>query len=287
MFLPNVTSVAPFAHCLLELNASCYCGIGSAALSQCYRLQVLDATSNDKIDTLGAFAGRLRELRAVYTKLDDVALSGATQLVKLVGSRKMATVAPFGSTLIELDASCVEIDDAGLATATNLVGLTSNSRIKSVMPFASTLLELDASRSTSSIGDAALVHATKLVRLNCSFCEQITTVFPFSQSLRHLRANGSECGLADAGLPLSSLVTLACSGNPKITTIAFCAHSLQELTATGEKGGINGDELAHAPLLRKVDRLSNDKITPLHLNQFVGLHGDGSGTLVRNYDISW
>ena len=91
---------------------------------------MLDATSNYKIDTLGPFAGRLRELRAVYTQLDDVALSSATQLVKLVGSRKMATVAPFGSTLIELDASCSEIDDAGLATATNLVCLTGNSRIQ-------------------------------------------------------------------------------------------------------------------------------------------------------------
>ena len=74
----NVTNVSPFAHSLLELSVSgslqdgvafswsseeCS-GIDSDALSQCFRLQVLDASANDKIVTLQPFAARLRELNA-------------------------------------------------------------------------------------------------------------------------------------------------------------------------------------------------------------------------------
>ena len=109
---------------------------------------MLNANYNDKIDTLQPFAGRLRELQAVCSKLDDVSLVEATLLVKVdvCNNPLVTTVVPFGSTLIELNAShdC-GIDTVGLATATNLVCLNAsyNPRIQSVCPFASILLELD------------------------------------------------------------------------------------------------------------------------------------------------
>ena len=144
-----------FAHRLLELHASYGGGIGSAALSQCYRLQVLDATSNHKIDTLRPFAAQLRELVACSgSVLGDVALAEATQLVKLnaCDNSTVTTVAPFSNTLIELRAGC-GITDAGLVTATNLVCLQADQSIQSVAPFALTLLELDLELS-SMIGDS-------------------------------------------------------------------------------------------------------------------------------------
>ena len=214
----SLTSVSPFAHCLLELDAG-DCGISSAALSRCYRLQVLDVSENDKIDTLQPFAGRLRELhaRGLFGKLGDAALAEATQLVKLNANNNpnVTTVAPFGSTLIALCASSGDcgITDAHLVTATNLVCLNAyrNRHIRSVTPFASTLLELNA--SSSMIGDAALAQATNLVWLNCSDNEQITTVAPFGPSLRHLFAYGSS-SLNDLGLTTATnLVTLDCSLN--------------------------------------------------------------------------
>ena len=264
------TSVSPFAHRLLHLNIASTCGIDRAALSQCHRLQVLDASDNKKIDTLQPFADALRELhvpnQTVAMQLGDAALAGATHLVKLDSDHNplVTTVAPFGSTYIELIASFrCGIDDAGLATATNLVCLstTANRRIQSVEPFAATLLELDAARR-SSISDAALALATNIVRFDCSENHQITTVAPFNTSLRHLVARYWETlsgpTFGDAGLTgATNLVTLNCSSNANISTLAFCATTLQELTAQNFSGLQENEIVAVGPQLRLVDCARN------------------------------
>ena len=76
-----VTSVAPFARCLVELSASISCGIRVEALSACYALQVLIA--HESMDTLQPFAASLRELHATGrgSQLGDAALTLATNLV--------------------------------------------------------------------------------------------------------------------------------------------------------------------------------------------------------------
>jgi hypothetical protein len=96
----------------LELDASYNCGIGSGALPDCRRLQVLNADWNTKITTLQPFAQRLRELRAgnqgaeCDCALDDAALADATGLVSLSAdfNEAITTVEPFGASLRRLDA---------------------------------------------------------------------------------------------------------------------------------------------------------------------------------------
>ena len=106
----------------------------------------------------------------------------------------------------------------------------------------------------------------------------MTTVAPFGQSIRHIVV-AYESSLGDAGLAAATnLVTLDCTCNPKITSIAFCQNSLQELTADGEDCGLQGDEIAEAPLLRKVQTCASDKITYKHLEGFTQV---GYSTFVR------
>ena len=193
----RVTTVLPFAHCLVGLDASSTCGISSAALSQCYRLQVLHANENHMIGSLRPFASQLRELHAARSSvLGDAALAEATQLVKLDASFncRVTTVAPFGSTLIELHAvgKHCEVDSFSVATITKLVCLVADrSRcIRSVAPFASRVLELDA--RSSMISDAVLAQETNLVWLDCYKNKHI---FIFCRnSVQERNAEGTKCG---------------------------------------------------------------------------------------------
>ena len=241
-----------------------------AALSRVYRLQVLCRQQRQNRDT-GHSRACENYTRLRRSKLGDAALAEATQLVMLDASRNrhVTTIAPFGGTLIELHAegNCGIGGAVGFPSATNLVSLHAggNPRIESVAPFASSLLELDA--RTTDIDDAALFQLTNLVWINCSFNEQITTVAPFAQSLRHVVA---DCGssLRDAGLSnATNLVTLYCYKNPNITTIAFCQNSLLIADC-----GMEGDEIANAPQLRKVTKRKDDKISLHHLKGFTQIN---------------
>ena len=281
----GVTSVSPFARSLVELDVSFNASMSPTALAECHNLQVLYVTANSTINTLQPFAGRLRELHVAGrgSKLDDAALVEATQLVKLQAQNnpRLTTVAPFGKTLIELDAigDC-GINDIGLATATNLVCLDAsrNARIQNIQSCASTLVEL--SIKDSGIGQETVLHARNLIYVDISNNTAITTVAPFSASLRHLVACNDRT-IGDAGLlSATRLVTLTCLDNPNITTIAFCADSLQELNAVGEHCGMRGSEIMAAPHLRKVNMRLNPNIS--HSHHLRGFHECRYGLYVRN-----
>jgi hypothetical protein len=157
-----VTTVAPFATTLVELDASgLYCGIGDAGLTSAHNIVKLHAENNGNI----------------------------------------TTAAPFATTLLELDASgsCCGMGDAGLASAHNIVKLVagSNKRITTVAPFATTLMELDVSGGYSGIGDAGLTSALNIVKLLAKNNESITTVAPFAATLLELDVSGGYSGIGD------------------------------------------------------------------------------------------
>ena len=161
----KLVTVAPFAHCLYELNASWSCGVGSTALSTCHRLHVLEAYNNRNIRELrSSFAGQLRELDAGGSSgLSDYDLAGAVSLVRLHASHhsRITTTEPFGSSLRVLTASYGGIGDAGLTTATNLIALDAscNLTITSVAPFGASLLELNLFGENAINGEQLLAAA--------------------------------------------------------------------------------------------------------------------------------
>ena len=172
---------------------------------------------------------------------------------------------------------------------TNLTCLecSGNPRIQTLTPFASTLLELAATQQGCGIKDEAFSsvrNGLKLVCVDVSTNNGITTVAPFHGSLRHLIAQGDalfpnneSSDLSDAGLiSATKLVTLDCSHNPNITSIAPFADCLERLIACGTGCGMQGEEIATAPLcLQKVDVMRNPKVTPeKHLTDFYIVDGD-------------
>lgn len=224
--------VRPFQHCLVELDCSGDCGIDSAALSDCYRLQVLRVVDNEKITTLMPFAERLRELAADgwNNKLDDAALVPATGLVQLSIDRNeyITTVAPFAASLRDLCASGCRLDDHGLTDAVNLVRLSAleNVAIRSLAPFASSLLELDA--TASGVNDTTLSAATQLVSLSLMNGNELISTLHGNRLLKHLAAN--ESVLTDEGLShVTQLITFKAWAVPKVTTLSPFRDCLQEL----------------------------------------------------------
>jgi polo-like kinase 1 len=118
-----VTTVAPFAETLVELDASGRdCGIDDAGLASARCILKLNAGNNPKITTVAPFAATLVELDASGEDcgIDDAGLASARCIVKLNAGNnpKITTVAPSAATLVELDASgnC-RIGDSGLTLA--------------------------------------------------------------------------------------------------------------------------------------------------------------------------
>ena len=272
----GVTSVAPFAHCLRELNAAGTCGIKSAALSLCSQIYILNVEENINIETLQPFAHGLRELNAggwLDSSIEDTTLAEAVALVKLDVSwnPQVTTVVPFASTLIELNASASPcgLSDAGLINAVNLTCLNAseNEKITTVSPFAETLLELDAS-GDCQIDDQGLYHATKIIRLDVTWNRSISTVTPFGRSLRHLVAIAAN-ELSDSGISSAvNLVTLDCSINESISSMTPFLKSLEELIAHGLECALRGAVIPQASRLHTVWPFNNQNILPDNLASF-------------------
>jgi hypothetical protein len=230
-----VTTVAPFATTLVELDASgYYCDIGDAGLTSAHNIVKLYARDNQYI----------------------------------------TTVAPFAATLVELDASggFGGIGDQGLASARGIVKLNAsdNPHIKSVAPFAATLAELEARGPRCGICDAGLVSARSIVKLNAGNNPKITTVAPFAATLAELKACGGDnnwdpatpdCGIGDAGLAgAHGIVKLDARNNPYITTVAPFAATLMELNASGPYCGMSEAGLTSARNIVKLNADGNKKI---------------------------
>lgn len=240
----QVSDLSPFAHCLLELDASVkkdVCGVSSDSLVNCHRLQVLNAYDNLSITTLAPFAHRLREVNvstSLFSSLSDDSLAAATSLVKLDASYNdgVTTVAPFGATLRELCINDTDIHDEGLQTATNIVVLSASGSpgVADLAPFASQLLELTAGRRCGVCDEALEAARPKLVLLNTSENMAVTTVEPFASSLRHVEAGTRHSGLTDEGLAFATkLVELSTRDNLALTTsIRACQSTLQVWTTT-------------------------------------------------------
>ena len=226
----KVTTVAPFAHSLFELDAGSS-NIDSQSLAQCHALQVLHPNQN--VRSLEPFAAELKELTARGSvHLDDAALQRCTSLVRLdvTDNDRIRTVEPFATTLRELRCEgSSAVGTTGLCLATSIVVLhaTGNRFIHNMKSFVSNLLQLAA--LGSQIRDVALRHATSLLWLESG--DGITTVAPFAHSLRHLVTHGAR-GLTNQSLASATkLVTLDCAQNANITTIAPFAQSLESLVA--------------------------------------------------------
>jgi hypothetical protein len=275
-----VTTVAPFATTLVELDASgSHCGIGDAGLTSAHNIVKLVAASNRKITTAAPFAATLVELNAsgLYCGIGDAELTSAHNIVKLhaENNRKITTVAPFAATLVELDASggYSGIGDQGLASARSIVKLDAfnNTGITTVAPFAATLVELDASGSECGIDDRGLASAHSIAKLDASHNPKITTVAPFAATLVELTARGPDtrwisasidCGLKDAGLARAhGIVKLDARNNPYITTVAPFAAALMELNASGRWCGIGDAGLASAHNIVKLAASENENIS--------------------------
>lgn len=266
----NVTSVAPFAHCLLELDASSTdwgdgCGLSSAALVDCRRLQVLFAEENETISTLAPFAQQLRELHAWESVLDDAALAEATGLVRLVANHKLTSVKPFGTSLRRLsvgngmgtnkaqkddDAAASGIDAATLANlvylnvshcsstpfadANSSGGSSSSENRSSVAPFWPQLLELYVEGDAFEVRNGVVSLPTKLIWLRVTRNTQLSTVHSCSPSLRHLHTSNAT-SLTNEGLSTATkLITFHCWGNRFVTTLKPFQNRLQELVTDSQ-----------------------------------------------------
>jgi serine/threonine protein kinase len=282
---PKITTVAPFATTLTELDAS-GSGIDDAGLSSALHIVKLDAANNPRVTTVAPFATTLVELNASGNcGIDDAGLASARGITKFnaSGNAKVTTVAPFGTTLVELDASnrpkitnvtlytgmregvraCEDcgIGDSGLAIAQGIVKLNAsgNPKVTTTAPFAATLVELDAS-GKCGIDDFGLASARGIKKFNASGNATITTVAPFATTLTELDASG-RCGLDDVALASAhGIAKLNAFNNQMITRVAPFALTLTTLNVGGTCG-VRDAGLAWARRIVKLDASENSKVT--------------------------
>ena len=280
----NVTTIAPFAHRLLELNASgSGIPINDEELKFALRLQVLHVSNSRRTLSLDAVARTLRELVAESCHgLKDANLIRASKLVKLhVSTSDVTTVAPFASTLLELQANgCYcGINTAGLRGAENLTSLSLKENRKiGALPTEVTanLLHLTLNFG-SNIGDETFQHATQLVSLSANGVHGMTTMAPFGNSLRHLVLQGPFCSLADpfALHRTPHLVHLNLTENSKLTSIGPSVKTLQSLVVVGAFCGMSSSAedwvTTKMPELRMVmkgkDSTENTNVHRRHLEE--------------------
>lgn len=125
---------------------------------------------------------------------------------------------------------------------------------------ASTLRRLNARFTT--LNDQSLAPLGRLEVLDCTYCKQITTLEPFAESLRVLRARGAT-GLKDAALSsVFGLDELDVTDVTEVTTVAPFASSLRHLTAGGGSG-ISDASIAMADILVILDVKENEKVTAI------------------------
>lgn len=250
----GVTDLSPFAHCLLELDASEDSGIHSEALVECHRLQVLNASGNRNIMSLAPLEGRLRELAVDGSSsgVRDGDLAGVRGLVSFSANCNdhLTTIAPFASSLRVLQMSGSANLQKGFQDATNIVSCSQSYGSEEVQAylFGPSLLELDA--SFNDLDDASsLTAATNLVWLDVTGNSGLTTLTFCAATLRHLSFN---TGLTDESLrSVTQLVSLN-SSDSGITTIAPFHGTLEKFTHWGESCGVVDRELLSAPALRVV-----------------------------------
>jgi hypothetical protein len=262
---PYITTVAPFADSLIELNINSSFRISDAGLANARNIEIFSAQRNSRITTVEPFANSLRILDASdHCGIGDAGLINATRIEYLdaTANPKISTIKPFAKTLRTLVIAWDSgITDAGLTEAASIetLDVQYNKKITTVEPFAKTLTSLDASES-AGITDEGLRMATSIRELNATNNSRITTVQPFASVLRKLEAGG-ECGIGDEALRLATgLRVLNANNNPKITKIAPFANTLTHLEANGSCG-ISDAELVGAIKLEHLVGLRNPKIT--------------------------
>ena len=307
----DVTTVAPFAYTLRELDASGKCGIHDAGLARAHWIRVLNVANNSLVTTVEPFAESLRELNASDgSMVGDTGLANATGIVRLLASNnsKITTVSPFAESLRELQIAGVHsgIGDRALTAVSQLVSLHAslNASVRTVAPFGPSLVHLDASFDCG-IDDAGLTTAVNLVSLNTWNNKHVTTVLPCASSLLHL--NNSNGSIGDSGLACASaLVELEVNHNSKVTQVSESfMHSLRRLTACGKTCGISDKGLAKVakmvvrerttfpnaigPSLHVIAR-ENDKVTRGVKDQLEASSTSASAshtTDVSRFPISW
>ena len=103
-------------------------------------------------------------------------------------------------------------------------------------------------------------NRSKVTSLSVSGCRNITSLQPLASQIWSLKANGSNCGIGDAGLAAATrIVELDAGYNAKITTCAPFACSLRILRAWGDCIGDAG--LAAATGIVELNAYDNAKIT--------------------------
>jgi len=302
----NITSCAPFAETLRELDASNNeCGINDDGLRLCTKLEKLWVTNNSKVTDCTPFAKSLKVLYAESGWSDcagtnhgiivsercgisDSSLSACTAIEELhaYNNDKITTCAPFAYTLKILAAPVLcGIADNGLTLCTSIEQLLANSndKITTCAPFARTLKILNMAYMCG-IGDDGLQLCDRIEELDARCNPKITTCAPFARTLKILAAQNcggvrDNCGIGDDGLKACiNIENLGACGNYKITTCVPFADTLKILDASN--CGISDDGLRSCYTIENFCINTNLKITtcaPFARSLKILYLGSGSG----------